>query len=290
MDTPFSWKVIFEYSQKHYELIFSASSSAEERGWKTEILKVSVMPPNEVPTISLEPRRFSCVCMSLPLLEADGRTLFLERRGSLRVASPRPLRNQQNQVTIKKTYNSIYDTEVRRLLQDAEPLHSRSLQAKEAACAPVVLMPARWQRVKLERNISEIYSQELLPYPGMTVGRGEYMSQTMVGKTVMRGLSLRGVFHSRRSASLTKATPISLEASLEQDGHKQDKGIGSEKSGTTDGPCATLCKSKDVMEDEKLRATETTFSPDRQQKTGSTPASENKVTKAKLWKRWLPRQ
>lgn len=294
MDTPFTWKVIFLYNQKHYELIFSASSSAEERGWKTEILKASVMPPNEVPNISLEPRRFSCVCMSLQPLEDDGRSLLLKRRGSLRISSPRPPRHQQNQVTIKKTHNPIYDTEVR-LLQETEPIRARSL-AKETACIPTVLMPARSHRVKLERNISGIYSQELLPYPGMTLGRGDYMSQTMVGKTVMRGLSIRGVFHSRRSASLSKATSISLDDSLEQDEDEDGGGTGLMKSGATKDPCETLCKSNDVMEDEKLMDTKAAFGSNRQKKTRPTSGNVidgNNVAKTKtksrvLWKRWLP--
>lgn len=290
LDTPFTWKVIFQYDQKHHELIFSASSSAEERGWKTETLKASVMPPNEVPNISLEPRRFSCVCMALQPLAADGRPLLLKRRGSLRISSPRPLRNQQNQVTIRKTHNPIYDTEVR-LLQEAEPLRYRSL-AKEAACAPTVLVPPRSHRVKLERNISGIYSQELLPYPGMTLGRGDYMSQTMVGKTVMRGLSIRGVFHSRRSSSLSKATSISLDDSLEQDEDEEDK--ATENADASKSPCETLCQSKDLLDEEKLLVTKMAFGSNRQKKTThDNVIDEGNVAKTRnkprvLWKRWLP--
>lgn len=253
------------------------------------------MPPNEVPNISLEPRRFSCVCMSLQPLESDGQSLLLKRRGSLRISSPCPVRIQQNQVTIRKTHNPIYDTEVR-LLQEAEPLRSRSL-AKEAACAPTVLIPARSHRIKLERNISGIYSQELLPYPGMTLGRGDYMSQTVVGKTVMRGLSIRGVFHSRRSASLSKATSTSVDYGLEkgEDG-QQHEGTGSEKAATSKVPREALCKSKDLMEDEKLMATKTAPGSNRQKKTRSTSDNsidEGNVAKTSnkprvLWKRWLP--
>jgi hypothetical protein len=196
-------------------------------------------------------------------------------------------------VTIKKTHNPIFDTEVR-LLQE-ESLRSGSL-AKEAACTPTVLMPARSHRVKLERKISGIYSQELLPYPGMTLGRGEYMSHTMVGKTVMRGLSIRGVFHSRRSASLSKATSISLDDSLEQDEDEQDGGTGLEEAGATKDPCEILCKSKDVTEAEKLMVTKTAFGSNRQKKPRSTSDNaidEDNVAKTKnkpwvLWKRWLP--
>ncbi|QGA14861.1 hypothetical protein EYB26_002517 [Talaromyces marneffei] len=293
LDTPFSWKVIFQYNQKRYELIFSASSAAEERGWKTEILKASVMLPNEVPNIALEPRRFSCVCMSLQPLEADGRPFLLKRRGSLRISSSHPLHNQQNRVMIKKTHNPIYDTEVR-LLQETESIRPRSV-TKEAANTTIVLVPARSHRVKIERSISGIYSQELLPYPGMTLGRGDYMSQTMVGKTVMRGLSIRGVFHSRRSASLSKVTSISLDDSLEQDENEEEEETTSEKARTTNGPFETLYKPKGVTEDEKI-VTKMAFGSNRPKKTRSTSDNtiiEDKVIKSKikprvLWKRWLP--
>lgn len=116
----------------------------------------------------------------------------------------------------------------------------------------------------------------------------------MVGKTVMRGLSIRGVFHSRRSVSLSKATSISLNDTLEQD--EEDGGTGLEKAGATNDPCETLCKSKDVMEEEKSMVTKTAFGSNRQKKTRSTSDNaieEDNVAKTKnkprvLWKRWIP--
>lgn len=211
LDTPFSWKAIFQHHQKLYELIFSASSATEERVWKTEILKASVVPPHEVPTISLEPRRFSFVCIPLEPLEADYWSLLLKRRGSLRTqTSHSGLRQQQNIVMIKKTHHPLHENEVR-LLLEAELIRSRSV-AKQTMCTPTILMPARSHRVKLERSIADVFSQDMLPYPGMTLGRSDYLqSQTMIRKSVIRGLSLRGVFHNRRSVSFSRSDPASRD-------------------------------------------------------------------------------
>ncbi|OKL60858.1 hypothetical protein UA08_03305 [Talaromyces atroroseus] len=255
-DTPFSWKVIFQHDQKRYELIFSGSSVLEERGWKTEILRASMMPPNEVPTISLEPRRFSFASIPLKPLESDGRPLRIKRRVSIQtLSSGLPLQQEQEVVIIKKTHNPLHDNEVR-LLHEAQLTRSRSV-AKQSVCTPIILMTARLSRVKLERSIADIFSDEILPYPGMTLGRSDYLqSQAMMRRSVIRGLSLRGVFGNRRSASLGKATSsLSVESSLEtqkQEGQDKNAYLGVKEAGIVGAAQGTPEKasdSKDIVDD-----------------------------------------
>lgn len=289
---------MFQHDQKPYEFIFSASSATEERSWKTEILKTSVMPPNEVPTISLEPRRFSFICIPLKPLESDGRSLLLKRRGSLRTLSLRSgLRKQQDLVIIKKTHNPLHDNEVR-LLHEAELTRSRSV-VKRPVCTPTVLMPPRSHRVKLERSIADIFSQDILPYPGMTLGRSDYLqSQTMIRKSVIRGLSLRGVFTSRRSVSLGKVTSVFTDSDLNHG--EQDKEAKEPKvTGTKNDAPETASEKKDHIEEDsediKPKTTKTAFNSIRQKM--SRTASNNVIDESSdikpknkppiSWKRWL---
>lgn len=262
------------------------------------------MPPLEVPTISLAPRRFSYLGMPLhPLDNTDGH-LLLKRRGSLRTPSPQsPIQARQITVIIKKTHNPIYDTEVRLLheARESEPTRSRSFSKQAESSSPIVLAPPRAQRVRLERSILGLYSQELLPYPGMTLGRGDFISPTLVGKTMMRGLSLRGVFHSRRSISLGKAPLVSFDGS-------QGRGI-EEKETPTQGrsddagiPVDAQSQPQkgaqvEVRNDSQLTTPKTPFSFIRRrlthaaseqvnyEMTGAIDAKQNKSRW--LWPRWL---
>lgn len=239
-----------------------------------------MMPPNEVPTISLEPRRFSFTSLPLKPLEADGPWLLLKRRGSIKKTSPgSPLQQEQDVVIIKKTHNPLHDNEVR-VLHEAELTRSRSV-AKHPVCTPTILMTARWHRVKLERNIVGIFSDEILPYPGMTLGGSDYLhGQTVIQKSVMRGLSIRGVFsNSRRSASLGDATSMSTGGHLEtqrQTGQEIAAYLGiKEKTGTAD----TSSESKDIVEDDahdiKPISPKTAFNSIRRRQRGTRATSDS---------------
>lgn len=180
------------------------------------------MPPDKLPTLSLEARRFSFLSIPLKTLENDDRSLLLSRTASLRsFSSHSPLRTQQRQIIVKRTHNPVYDNEVRQL-QESELTRSRSV-AKSNVNSPTILLPLRWRRVKLERSIGDIFSHDLLPYPGMTLGGADYLqTQSVMRRSIIRGLSLRGVFTSRRSESLGKTSALSIEDGEETNNDERD--------------------------------------------------------------------
>lgn len=216
---PYSWKVIFQNEDHRYELILSASSASEERCWKTELLKTSAMSQAELPTISLEPREFAFCFLPLVSLDAiDSRAAILARRTSVRSLSTNNPKRQPEHVVIKRTYNPLYDDEVRSR-QEAGIVRTRSAVREHA---PVILSPLRQDRVRLERKIADIFSREILPFPGMVMGRGDYLRS----QSLMRGVPFRTPFSSRRSASVSKITISSSDESC--DG--QDGGHGTEEA------------------------------------------------------------
>lgn len=287
LDTPFSWKVVFQHNKIRHELILSASSAAEERIWKTEILKASAMPSDELPTLSLEARRFSFLSIPLTKLENDDRSLLLNRTASLRsFSSHSPLRIQQRQIIVKRTHNPIYDSEVRQL-QDSDLTRSRSV-AKSNVNSPTVLLPLRWSRVKLERSIGDIFSHELLPYPGMTLGGADYLqTQSMMRRSIIRGISLSGVFSSRRSASLGKASALSLDDSQEIKSDERDNNAGDAPNETQaavpasdpaglERPQSTVPKASQSIKRRVARATSDNV----------TGRANEKSKSRSRWKRW----
>lgn len=204
--TPYSWKVIFQDDHNRYELILSASSALEERGWKTELLKASAVSPNDLPTLSLEPRKFFVLSLPLvPIDKVDSRSTAVGRRSSVRSSSsPSIVKRQTEQVIIKKTHNPMYDEDVRHF-QETGISRSRSV-VKEMT--PTILSPLRQDRVRLERIIADIFTRDVLPFPGMIMGRADYLRT----QSLMRGLSFRTPFNSRRSTSISKVTVDSVDS------------------------------------------------------------------------------
>ncbi|CRG90872.1 Rac guanine nucleotide exchange factor JJ [Talaromyces islandicus] len=285
LDTPFSWKVVFQHNKNRHELILSASSAAEERIWKTEILKASVTPPDEPPTLSLEARRFSFLSIPLKTVENDDRSLLLSRTASLRsFSSHQPLRTQQRQIIVKKTHNPVYDNEVRQL-QESDLTRSGSV-AKSNVNSPTVLLPLRWSRVKLERSIGDIFSHELLPYPGMTLGGADYLqTQSMMRRSIIRGISLRGVFSSRRSASLGKASALSIDDGEEIKNDEQD-----DNAGDVSNERQAISPASDEPITERPRAQSTDPKASQSIRRRVARATSDTVTgrPRSSWKRWPP--
>ncbi|KKA19997.1 Rho guanyl nucleotide exchange factor [Rasamsonia emersonii CBS 393.64] len=205
-DAPYSWKIIFQDDQNRYELILSASSATEERHWKTELLRASAMSPSALPTLSLEPRGLFLLSLSLvPLGRIDSPLAVLARRPSTRSMSTRSsVKRHLERVIIKKTHNPLHDEDVRQL-HEGGIQRSRSVARENS---PTVLAPLRQDRVRLERSIADIFTRDVLPYPGMLVTRADYLRT----QSLMRGLSFRTPFNSRRSSSISKGTVKSIEA------------------------------------------------------------------------------
>ncbi|KAJ9236300.1 hypothetical protein DTO166G5_4062 [Paecilomyces variotii] len=201
----FSWKVVFEYQSTSFELILSASSAEEETHWKMELLKASTILPTNLPSEYLEPKKYSMMSLALkPLYLGGDHLALLTRRSSAQ--SLTSLRPKQKHVIIKKTNfpsqlddsNPVYPAELGRSLT--------SLTIRSAT----MLNPRRRDRVRLERFISDLYTRDVLPFPGMILKRADYLLLASPG-SLMRRLS----FHmplSRRSSSLTTVTNRSADA------------------------------------------------------------------------------
>ena len=198
----YSWKVIFESENHLFELILSACSATEEDSWKAALQEQSALiGPNGTAPRETSPEIFTSVFLDLkPAGPIFGQAGTLARRLSIQRAATVGTRNNTCQVIIRNTHRPNTSHESR---EPSEVLNrSRSLLTTHRT---IVLAPKRSDRVRLEQSLADVYSKEVLPFPGMTGGsRSGHLIRSSAG-TIARKLSLANMHghFSRRSLSLS---------------------------------------------------------------------------------------
>lgn len=192
----FSWKLLFQEQQENYEVVLSASSAAEEKHWKTEILRCSAaLAERAQPGPAWDPRKYSFVnLLLLPLDRVQYTVASLARRSSMdSVSVSRKAKVQQ--VIIKKTHCPHTSEEASSPLSpDGEIERPKTPVVREA----LTLSARRVDRIRLERLISDVYTRDVLPLPGMVLSRGDLFRRG----SIMRRLSMHTGF-ARRSNSIS---------------------------------------------------------------------------------------
>ncbi|PHH87009.1 hypothetical protein CDD83_9425 [Cordyceps sp. RAO-2017] len=231
---PFSWKLVFECDHQLYEMIMTACTPKEEVEWRSRLTR----PAKE----SSEPRElgiFSSLDLDMKSLGAVfGKPGTIARRISIHRATTVGPKSALCQVVLKNT------SVVRDAGNNASAAltinRSQSLLTTQARMP--VLAPARSERARLEALLIDVWSREILPFPGMTTrARSEHLVRTSAS-TVMRKLSVASIASSlaRRSSSFTsKAKPG-------EDGGQGDSKRRGLKNAAEDGREA--CKSADADE------------------------------------------
>ena len=200
---PFSWKLLFQDQEDSHEFVLSASSATEEKHWKMEILKCSAsLAEMANPGPAMDPRKYSFMnLLLLPLDRVRFTTTSLARRFSMDSMTVSRKANVQH-VIIKKTHCPHTSEEA------ASPQSGEG--EFERAKTPVVrgaltLIARRMDRIRLERMIADVYNRDVLPMPGMVLGRGDLFRRG----SIMRRLSLHAGFTKRSSSvSIANSGPL----------------------------------------------------------------------------------
>ncbi|KAJ5639080.1 uncharacterized protein N7484_006942 [Penicillium longicatenatum] len=246
---PFSWKIIFQDQEENFEFVLSASSAAEEKHWKTDTLKCSAALAEMGKSGTREPRKYSLLALLLvPLDRANYTVASLARRSMDAVAISRKSTSQH--VVIRKTRCPQTHDESTESSSEIERPNS------PIARTPWVVTARRMDRIRLERLISEVYTRDVLPWPGMVLGRGDLL----FGRgSIMRHLSLHKGFAKRSiSVSTSHSGPVVTESHAVDDYNGEEKelvtsqdGCGDQQSPITDcespkTPISTMGRSKTV--------------------------------------------
>ncbi|KAL4747195.1 hypothetical protein BDW72DRAFT_209757 [Aspergillus terricola var. indicus] len=207
----FSWKLLFQLNDERYEIVLSASSAAEEKQWKTGILK-SVAASVDVPdAVSSELRGSSFLVLDIaPEEEASDIAPQLSRRPSLQTLGTigmQRVRSNLQPIIIRKTYCPHKHSQLHQVNGELE-----RPKVPPPISQPFTITARRQDRIRLERAIYPIYTRDILPYPGMFLGTGELFFGS---GSIMRHLSLR---HKRNKRSSSINLPTSVQNPSQPEG------------------------------------------------------------------------
>ncbi|KAL4913771.1 hypothetical protein BDW62DRAFT_220503 [Aspergillus aurantiobrunneus] len=192
----FSWKLLFQFHDEKFELVLSASSAAEEKQWKTGILKSAAASVDVPNSVSYELRESSFLNLGLvPEEEFSNITPQLSRRPSLqtlRTTGMQRVRSNLQPIIIRKTHCPHKHGQTQQIDGELE-----RPKVPPPVPQPFTITARRQDRIRLERAILHIYTRDALPYPGMFLATGELLFGP---GSIMRHLSLRPKRYKRCSS------------------------------------------------------------------------------------------
>lgn len=271
--------------------MLSASSAVEEKHWKTEILKCSAsLAEMANPGPAWDPRRYAFVnLLLLPLDRIQYTVASLARRSSMDSVAVSRKANVQH-VIIKKTHcPHTFEEATSPQGNEGEIERPKTSVTKGA----LTLIARRMDRIRLERLISDVYTRDVLPLPGMVLGRGDLFRRG----SIMRRLSLHAGF-SRRSSSISTVHSAIMVA----DARSVDEynGEGKESVGGHDGaadqqrppdnecespktPASTIGRSRTLIFRGTSKKTSGTVSSPRSEKPSSHESRHESSPTRKKW-------
>lgn len=236
---PFTWKLVFEHGHRLNEIILSACSAQEEEVWKTQLRE----------RISCETHEYSDghahmhdMVSSLTLDIKSIGTVFghadsLVRRMSVHRAATLGSKTHGTQVIIK-------NTQAQKLPEPPAPfapnLVTRSQSHMSANHVPT-LAPRRAERIRLETALEDVWTKDILPFPGMSNRRVENHIRASAN-SVMRKLSMASIASnfSRRSPSFSSISNTRSEESFGSRVHKISQGNARSRSAAERRPAPAV--------------------------------------------------
>lgn len=195
--------MVFEASQKLYELIFCACSANEEQEWTQAIIQctsqTSYMLRDEVPILG--PIYTTLALHVNPIGPVFGVFGNMTRRLSIQRAATVHSRVNGTQVIIRNT------TATKEKKDEGDSVFGsigRSKSVQTASRVPI-LAPKRVERSRLESMLSDVWSRDRLPYPGMGSHRGDHPLRASASM-MMRRLSRASISSSFTKRSVSTAS------------------------------------------------------------------------------------
>ena len=176
---------MFEFDQQLYEMIFCACTSREEQQWRNDLHERSRDSEDETSKGSSLTSGQFVLCLDIkPLGFVFGQPGTLTRRQSIQRAATVNSRRNGHQIIIKNT-NSLKESGEPPAPEPESLSRSQSLFSTHRI---PVLAPKRAERQRIETVMSDVWTRDRLPFPGMTGNRGSYLIQRSA-TSVMRKIS-----------------------------------------------------------------------------------------------------
>ena len=208
---PHSWKLVFEYSARMYEFILTACSMVEAQAWRRE-MDDRIVEQGRAAADGLS-NVFELQSPLVGEMRSVGKAFgkpgsFVRRMSVHRTATVGPT-TDLNQVIIKNT----------RAVKEALDNSSNStlqIPRSQSVVTPShvqTLAPRRADRVRLESLLSDVWSKDQLPYPGMQPRLSDPIRAS--ANHVIRKFSMASITSnftsSKRSASYTSVAGAKKE-------------------------------------------------------------------------------
>ncbi|OAP64392.1 hypothetical protein AYL99_00364 [Fonsecaea erecta] len=209
--TVYTWKICFEMSGHLHEFILSACSAIEENAWRRGLQRNDASGGRMDELLHQIPSSISLNLRSIGQVYSQ-QSSTLSRNPSVQRAATVGNRATVCQVIIRNTNNP---QDLHEFRQPSSLAINRS-QSHMTSNRVVVLAPKRSERARLESTLSDVWTKEKLPYPGMIGSRGGQIIRASAGSLV-RKLSLASIHapFSRRSGSLSLTSRKSFDLSNE---------------------------------------------------------------------------
>ncbi|PVH97651.1 Rho guanyl nucleotide exchange factor [Periconia macrospinosa] len=220
---PHTWKLVFEHGHRLHEILLSACSSQEEEVWKKQLRERIVCETQEFSEgQSTMQDMFSSLSLDIKSIgPVFGHANSLVRRMSVHRAATLSSKQSTTQIIIKNTQAQ--------KMPEPPPTFaptpvSRSQSHMSATHIPT-LAPRRTERIRLETALEDIWTKDLLPYPGMGNRRVENQIRASAN-SVIRKLSMASIASnfSRRSPSYSSMSNTRSEDSFGSKVHKISQG------------------------------------------------------------------
>ncbi|KAL2072601.1 hypothetical protein VTL71DRAFT_11944 [Oculimacula yallundae] len=189
---PCSWKLVFESDHQLFEITMSACSPKEELEWRSRLAHRSGRDNLDVGEQAL----FTSLLMPVkPMGAVFGKPGTVARRISIHRATTIGSMSGLCQVIIKNT--SAFK----------DPASCSSINRSQSLLTTnriPVLAPSRADRIRLEALLADVWTREILPYPGMTSrARNEHLVRASAS-SMIRKLSVASIASNftKRSGSM----------------------------------------------------------------------------------------
>ncbi|KAF1835300.1 hypothetical protein BDW02DRAFT_523546 [Decorospora gaudefroyi] len=234
-----TWKFVFEHGHRLHELMFSACTAQEEEVWKKQLRERIVYETHDfVEGQSTMQDMFTSLTLELKSLgPVFGHANSVVRRMSVHRAATLGAKTNMSQVIIKNTQAQ--------KLQETPPTFSPSIvtrsQSHLSSNHIPTLAPRRAERIRLETTLEDVWTKDLLPFPGMSNRRVENQIRASAN-SVMRKLSMASIASnfSRRSPSFSGASNTRSDDSFGSRVHKISQGNLRAQSATDRRPAPAV--------------------------------------------------
>jgi hypothetical protein len=220
---PHTWKLVFEHGHRLHEIILSGCSAPEEEVWKKKLRERIVCETQDfVEGQSTMQDMFSSLSLDIKSIgPVFGYADSLVRRMSVHRAATLGSKQHVTQVIIK-------NTQAQKIPQPPPTFSPNSVtrsQSHLSANHVPTLAPRRAERIRLETALEDVWTKDILPFPGM--GNRSMENQIRASaNSVMRKLSMASIASnfSRRSPSFSSMSNTRSEDSFGSRGHKMSQG------------------------------------------------------------------